>query len=117
MLRRRVVSLATGQVRETVHYGITSLSPEQASPDDLLRFIRQHWTIENQLHWVKDVIMEEDHCQLRTERTHHLMALFRNLALSLLRFAGHRRTATSLRFFAARPDEAIQLVLSPIGER
>ena len=50
MLRRRVVSLATGQVRETVHYGITSLSPEQASPDDLLRFIRQHWTIENQLH-------------------------------------------------------------------
>ncbi len=116
-LTRRFVHLPTGEVREQTLYGITSLSPEEADAEALLTFIQQHWTIENKLHWVKDVTLDEDRCQLRTARTHHLMALFRNLALSLLRLTGHHHVAPSLRTFAAQPHAAIALVTCPIGER
>ena len=37
-------------------YGFTSLSPKQASPLRLLALVRDHWAIENRLHWRRDVI-------------------------------------------------------------
>lgn len=101
---------------ETV-YGIISLTPDQASPQALLTFVQQHWTIENKLHWVKDVTFDEDRCQLRVGRKHHLMALVRNTALSLLRLDGHQNIASALRSFAARPEAALALVAYPPGER
>jgi predicted transposase YbfD/YdcC len=116
-LTRRFVHLSTGEVQEKTLYGITSLSAEEADPQALLTFIQHHWTIENKLHWVKDVTLDEDRCQLRKGRTHHLMALFRNLALSLLRLNNYHNIASSLRTFAAQPDKAVQLVTCPIGER
>jgi len=116
-LTRRFVRLSTGDVQEQTLYGITSLAPDEADAQMLLTFIQQHWTIENKLHWVKDVVLDEDRCQLRTGRTHHLMALFRNLALSLLRLNGHNHIASALRSFAAQPDRALELVTCPIGER
>lgn len=115
-LTRRRVSLKTGTVETETIYGLTSLSPERATPLDLLTFIQLHWTIENKLHWVKDVTMDEDHCQLRTGRTHQLMALFRNLTLSLLRLRSDRAIASSFRSLAAQPHLAIDLVSYPPGE-
>jgi predicted transposase YbfD/YdcC len=116
-LHRRIVDISTGEIKEQTVYGITSLSPQQAGPEDLLTFVQQHWTIENKLHWVKDVIMNEDHCQLRSGHTHHVMALVRNTSLSLLRLSGLHQIASTFRTFAAQPDRAIDLVVSPIGEQ
>ena len=116
-LTRRFVRLSTGEVQEQTVYGITSLAPDEADAEALLTFIQQHWTIENKLHWVKDVVLDEDHCQLRKGCTHHLMALFRSLALSLLRLNGHEHIACSLRTLAAQPDKALELVTCPIGKR
>ena len=116
-LTRRFVHLSTGEIQEQTLYGITSLSPEAADAEALLTFIQQHWTIENKLHWVKDVTLDEDRCQLRIGRTHHLMALVRNLALSLLRLTHHDNIASSLRTFAAQPHKALELVAYPVGER
>jgi len=116
-LTRRFVRLSTGEVQEQTVYGITSLAPDEADAEALLTFIQQHWTIENKLHWVKDVVLDEDHCQLRKGRTHHLMALFRSLALSLLRLNGHEHIASSLRTLAAQPDKALNLVTCPVGKR
>jgi predicted transposase YbfD/YdcC len=116
-LTRRVVYLSTGIIQEEISYGITSLSREQVDAAYLLAFTQQHWTIENKLHWVKDVILHEDHCQLRKGSTHLLMALFRNLVLSLLRLHHHHHIASTLRTFAAQPDRAIALVSCPVGER
>ncbi len=61
-LRQVCVVERTRQVRgvattESVFY-ITSLSPQEASPTRLLRLIRGHWRIENQLHYVRDVSAE-----------------------------------------------------------
>jgi len=83
----------------------------------LVTVIQQHWTIENRSHWVKDVILDEDRCQSCKGRTHHLMALFRNLALSLLRLNGYDHIASSLRTFAAQPDLSLALVTCPIRKR
>nr|MBN1229530.1 ISAs1 family transposase [Anaerolineae bacterium] len=116
-LTHRVVNTATGEIGEEACFGITSLSPDRAVPDTLLSFIQQHWTIENRLHWVKDVTLDEDRCQLRKGYTHQLMALFRNLALSILRFNELDNVASTLRTFAAQPDKALALITTPIGER
>ena len=45
---------------------ITDLTPEQADPGQLLALNRGHWSIENRLHWVRDVTFDEDRCQVRT---------------------------------------------------
>ncbi len=39
---------------------------------------REHWDIENKLHWVRDVTFSEDHSQVRTERIPQVMAALRN---------------------------------------
>ncbi|MFF5207014.1 hypothetical protein [Streptosporangium sp. NPDC000396] len=47
-------------------YAITSLSTWQAGPADLATWIRGHWSIENRLHYVRDVTYGEDHSQAHT---------------------------------------------------
>lgn len=104
----------TGQSRSQTRYGITSLTTKQASPTDLLTFTRQHWTIENNLHWVRDVTFDEDRAILRKGHTHQVMAVLRNLAISLLHLQGHSQIASTLRRFAANPDLALNLVTQPL---
>jgi predicted transposase YbfD/YdcC len=115
-LTRRSVNVTTGEVSIQSICGITSLSPQQASAADLLRLTRQHWTIENRLHWVKDVTLDEDRCQLRKGCPHQLMAFLRDLSISILRAVGWQNIASALRFYAARPYEALALTTQPIGE-
>jgi len=96
-LRRTTTVLATGATRtETVH-GVTSLPPAQASPARLLALVRAHWTIENRLHWVRDVTFDEDRSQVRRGAGPQVMATLRNLAISLLRLAGASLIAPAVR--------------------
>ena len=62
VLRRtcRRVIVATGEVSEEVTYGITSLSAQQANAAVLERLWRGHWTIENRVHYPRDVTLGED---------------------------------------------------------
>ncbi len=103
----------TGQTRTQTRYGITSLTPAQAAPADVLAFSRQHWAIENSLHWVRDVTLVEDRATLHVGCTHHVMAVLRNLAISLLHLQGYSQIASTLRRFAANPDLALALVTQP----
>ena len=81
---------------ETV-YGLTSLTPQQADPARLLSLSRGHWSIENRLHYVRDVTFDEDRSTVRRGRGAQVMASLRNLAISLLRMAGARYIAPALR--------------------
>ena len=54
------VNTKTGECDTFTQYGITNLSPEEATAEDLLKLHRQHWTIENKSHWVRDVVLGED---------------------------------------------------------
>lgn len=104
----------TGQTRTQIRYGITSLTPAETTPTDLLTFVRQHWSIENNLHWVRDVTFDEDRSTLRAGCIHHVMAILRNLAISLLHLHGYSQIASTLRRFAANPELALTLVTQPL---
>ena len=47
--------------------------------------IRQHWDIENKLHWSLDVTFNEDHSRIRKDYAPENMAAVRHVALNLLR--------------------------------
>ncbi len=49
------------------------------------RVIRQHWGIENSLHWVLDVTFREDHSRIRKDNAPENMTILRRLALTLLK--------------------------------
>jgi predicted transposase YbfD/YdcC len=108
----RVVSNKSGtkERRETA-YAITSLSRDRARPEQLIKLWREHWHIENRLHWVRDVTFEEDRSQARIGHIPQVMAALRNAAISLMRVLGATNIAAACRRYAARPD----LVTSAIG--
>lgn len=99
-----------GQVRcETVAI-VTSLSADEADAATLLQIVRDHWGIENSLHWVRDVTMGEDASQLRKGHAPHVMAALRNTVIGLIRCQHGRRIASAMRHFAAHIDQALALV-------
>ena len=100
----------TGEVSCQTHYGITSLEPNRATPADLLRLKRGHWAIENKSHWLRDVILGEDASQVRCGAIPAVMAALRNTALSILRLAGYKAIAKTMRYFAAHPKQAWTLL-------
>jgi predicted transposase YbfD/YdcC len=98
---------------ETV-YGITSLSPRQASPPRLLHFIRQYWQIENRLHWRRDVTLGEDGCTVSRGQTPQVLAMLNNVILALVDRLGIANLAAQQRVFDAHPQQALNLILHPI---
>ena len=93
-----------------VVYGITSLSREKASAAALLKLNREHWTIENQAHWVRDVVLGEDASQVASGKIARVMAAVRSTVLNLLRSAKEPNLAAATRRMAARPWEAVRLL-------
>lgn len=105
----RVRRIGTEEHRETV-FAITSLPAATGSASRLLELTRGHWGIENEVHWVKDVVLGEDACRVRTNDGPQILSGLRNAALRLLHGNGLDRIASALRHLAAFPMKAIQLV-------
>ena len=99
-----------GSTREVV-YGMTSLSPGQASPKKLLRLIRKYWAIENGLHYRRDVTLHEDETVLTVGHSGHIMAILNNVVIGLCLCNGYNNLAKARRRFNAKPSEAFQLIL------
>lgn len=76
--------------RETRFY-ITSLA---APADRVGAAIRDHWSIENGLHWVMDMTFRDDECRVRTDNAPANLAVIRHMAHNLIRRAPGK---TSLR--------------------
>ena len=109
-LERQVVSKKTGEVREEVVAGVTSLAPERADAVRLLALVRGHWHIENKSHWVRDVTFDEDRSQVRCGNIPQVMAALRNTVIGLTRWAGDTNIAAACRRFAAQPALALELI-------
>jgi predicted transposase YbfD/YdcC len=102
------------QMRQEVVYGITSLSPTQASAQRLLELVRAHWTIENRLHWRRDVTLREDHCQVRKGTAPRVLAVLNSFLLALLDFLGVSNVPEQMRLFQAHPLLALRLLLGSL---
>ena len=74
------------KVSTEVAYIVTSLDTAEASAARLLALVRAHWGIENRLHHVRDVSMDEDRCRARIGG--RALACVRNLVLAMIRSRG-----------------------------
>ena len=75
---------------------ITSLDAARP-PRRTGRLRRGHWTIENKVHWVRDVTYREDASRVRTGPRPRIMATLGNLAIGLIRQAGDTKIAATIR--------------------
>lgn len=106
---RRCKDRKTGEWRTTaeVDYAITSLDWQRADADDLLKYWRVHWHIENCLHWVRDVTFGEDASQVHKGQAPEVFATLRNAAISLLKQFGFSSIAVGKRELQMGPDEVL----------
>ena len=109
-LRRTV--LRDGKKTVEVVYLITSADHHAAPPATLAAWVQGHWSIENALHWVRDVTYDEDASQVRTGNAPQVMATLRNTAISLLRLTGIENIASGLRHHARTPETVLKLLLT-----
>ena len=80
-------------------YTLTSLAPDRASPQQIAALVRNHWQIENRLHYVRDLPRN--------------LACLTNTAISIIRCqTGFRYVPEANRHFAARQQEALDLLVA-----
>ena len=106
---------AVGPTEVEVSYLITSCSAARATAEQVRQASRDHWGIENRLHWVRDVTWDEDRSQVRRGAAPEVLAACRNLAISVLRRQGCANLAAALRTNAGRPVQAVRSFLSAVG--
>ena len=106
--RQRTVN---GVTSKEIVCAITSLDRRHASAAGLLGISRQHWGIENELHYVRDVSLGEDACRVRSGSAPQLLAGLRNVVIRLARSTAAKFIPRAVQRFAAKPLEALALVL------
>jgi predicted transposase YbfD/YdcC len=99
-----------GQKESQVRYGITSLGPGYGAKP-LMKLVRGHWSIENQLFRVRDVTLGEDASQVRKGSAPQVMAALRNVVIGLLHGSGARNIAAAIRENAWQPQSSSLLKL------
>jgi predicted transposase YbfD/YdcC len=109
-VQRVVVYHQTGKITYEVLFGMTSLTTEQITPENLLHCVRQHWHIENRLHYVRDVTFREDACTIRHTKRQRLLASLNNLVIGLVRQTDFRYLPEARRYFSANYHQALQLL-------
>ena len=88
IVERVRVAIATGEVGRERWYLLTSLSSWRCGPEELLRGFRNHWSVENSLHHVKDRSWDEDIHTLRRPVLGEVFATLVNTGLNALRLEG-----------------------------
>ncbi len=110
LIQRCTTKLDGSEYREEFSYSITSRSQEDATPEELLGFVRGHWGIENRCHWVRDVTFDEDRSRVRSGSGPQVMATLRNLAISAHRMNGESNIAAATRACANDATRAWKLL-------
>jgi predicted transposase YbfD/YdcC len=114
----RVTRERTVKGKKTVEvvYGITSLSPERANAAALLAILRNHWQIENGLHYVRDETLGEDACRVRAGTAPHVLAALRNAVVHLLAQVQAESYPEAIEILQVHPEKARDLIGIPQSE-
>lgn len=95
---------------ETSYY-VTSVPKDRGGAKQLGANVREHWGIENKVHYVRDWTYDEDRHQMRAPGSRpRALATLRNLAISLLRLAGATNIAATTRWVSRDATRAAALL-------
>jgi len=98
-LERHVFQPAKGEEWSQVVFGITSLSFTPTLAQQLLTWTRQHWAIENKLHYRRDVTLREDATRMKQKHQAQVVATLNNFVVALATYLGFSNLASARRFF------------------
>lgn len=107
------IIVKTGLLSRETTYGVTSLPPDAVTVTQLEALWRGHWTIENKVHYVRDVTFGEDAGQAYCGHTAQALAALRNGILNVLRSQGVTNMADGLRHYGASVERALTLIGTP----
>ena len=91
------IGIRSGKKYLQTNYYISSLVSKATN---FANGIRQHWGIENRLHWVQDVIFGEDAAPFRNSNAATNWSIIRNIAINLARKGGYDSLTKAQRFLA-----------------
>ena len=104
--------LKTGERSVEVTWSLTSLGAERAGPEELLDLVRNHWHIENRLHYGRDFTDDEDRCRAHVRHLPRNLSCLTNAAIAIVRCDGRFRFLPEAnRHYAARAQEALDAIL------
>jgi hypothetical protein len=107
-------SLKTGVTTTSATYALTSVPARRAPAAVLEQLWREHWVIENRVHYVRDVTFGEDAHQMHTGHAPQVLAVVRNALLDQLRAAGWTNMAAALRHYRWSVTDALQFIGVPV---
>lgn len=102
-----------GKQEHSKRFYISSLSG--CSAQKMGRYIRRHWSIENELHWHLDMTFDEDACLVRKDHAPRNLTTIRKLALGVLRREPSKMSLKRKRKRAARDHDFLKTLLSQIN--
>lgn len=96
-----------GKPYHQIAYYISSLNFNAAQ---FAQGIRGHWGIENRLHWVKDVVLQEDSSRMRQGNAPANLSIIRSLAIAILRYNGYASITTAMRMIGHNLEQIFLLI-------
>lgn len=102
-----------GKTTVEVTLAITSLSSERADAQALLTATRNHWLIENGLHYVRDVTLGEDASRVRSGTAPQVLAALRNTVVHLLAGVPAQSHREAIELLQVNPPQAFDLIGLP----
>jgi len=115
MIRKTVIK--KGEKTVTIRYGMTNAPKERANAEQILEWRQNHWRIENRSHHRRDVTLGEDACQVRINKAPEVLAALNGGILALMDFLGVKNVAKQMRYYAARPKDALQLLCGSLSRQ
>ncbi len=88
--------------KHTARYFLLS---RKLSATQLLKTVRAHWGIENNLHWILDVVFAEDRCRSRMDHAPENLAVLRKLAINMLQASPYGASMRRKMLHAAWNDD------------
>ena len=101
------IGTRAGKSYHQIAYYISSLV---SSALNFAQGIRGHWSIENRLHWVKDMVFDEDNSTIRKGNAPANCSVILAIALNVLRRRGYSSITSAQRFLANDIDKILSLV-------
>lgn len=108
LILREIFEVSGQRVSKEIALMVTSRPPEKMTAADMNRNTRNHWGIENKNHYIRDTVYREDHNQTWTGNGPHVLAITRNLAISLMRRKGVKAIKETTEWIAADRARALQ---------